>query len=465
MGQKNKPVPVIAIFDVGKTNKKLFLFNEQYQIVFERTARFTETVDEDGNPCENLESLRLSIFDSLREVFKKQEFEIKSINFTTYGASLVYIDKDGQSLAPLYNYLKPYPEALKRQFYAKYGGEEAFANVSASPVLGSLNSGLQVYRIRMEKPELFEQIRYALHLPQYLSYLISGSVYSDLTSIGCHTALWNFKTRDYHEWVKAEGILDKLAPVAPSDHVVPAAFPGNNYAVGIGFHDSSAALIPYLINFQEPFILLSTGTWCISLNPFNSTPLTVEELKNDCLCYLQFEGKPVKASRVFAGYEHEQQVKRIAAHFGTDVISYRNAAFDPGIIEGLRKNVKAVPEAGLETIKESLFSKRNLSDYATDLIAYHQLMLDLVDQQYHATQRVLKGTKVKRIFVDGGFSKNAIFMNLLSAAFPELEVFAASMAQATAVGAALAIHKSWNTKPLPNDIIQLKFYSAAQHHY
>lgn len=465
MGQKNKPVPVIAIFDVGKTNKKLFLFNEQYQIVFERTARFTETVDEDDDPCENLESLRLSIFDSLREVFKKQEFEIKSINFTTYGASLVYIDKDGQSLAPLYNYLKPYPEALKRQFYAKYGGEEAFANVTASPVLGSLNSGLQVYRIRMEKPELFEQIRYALHLPQYLSYLISGSVYSDLTSIGCHTALWNFKTRDYHEWVKAEGILDKLAPVAPSDHVVPAAFPGNNYAVGIGFHDSSAALIPYLINFQEPFILLSTGTWCISLNPFNSTPLTVEELKNDCLCYLQFEGKPVKASRVFAGYEHEQQVKRIAAHFGTDVISYRNAAFDPGIIEGLRKNGKAVPEAGLETIKESLFSKRNLSDYATDLIAYHQLMLDLADQQYHATQRVLKGTNVKRIFVDGGFSKNAIFMNLLSAAFPELEVFAASMAQATAVGAALAIHKSWNTKPLPNDIIQLKFYSAAQHHY
>lgn len=465
MGQKNKPVPVIAIFDVGKTNKKLFLFDEQYQIVFERTARFTETVDEDGDPCENLESLRLSVFDSLREVFKKEEFEVKSINFTTYGASLVYIDKDGQPLAPLYNYLKSYPEELKSQFYASYGGEEAFSNTTASPVLGSLNSGLQLYRIKHEKPALFKQIKYALHLPQYLSYLISGALYSDLTSIGCHTALWNFKTQDYHEWVKAEGILDKLAPIAPSDHVMPAAFPGNNYAVGIGFHDSSAALIPYLINFQEPFILLSTGTWCISLNPFNSSPLTVEELQNDCLCYLQFEGKPVKASRVFAGYEHEQQVKRIAAHFGADVISYRHAAFDPGIIELLRKNGKPEPEPGSETIKESRFSKRNLSDYATDIIAYHQLMLDLVDQQRQATQRVLKGTKVKRIFVDGGFSKNAIFMNLLSAYFPELEVFAASMAQATAVGAALAIHKSWNTKPLPNDIIQLKFYSAAQHHY
>ncbi|MNY69878.1 hypothetical protein D3C86_2078860 [compost metagenome] len=51
-------------------------------------------------------------------------------------------------------------------------------------------------------------------------------------------------------------------------------------------------------------------------------------------------------------------------------------------------------------------------------------------------------------------------MNLLAAAFPDLEVFAAYMAQATAVGAALAIHKSWNTKPHPNDIIELKYYAA-----
>ena len=62
-------LPVVAIFDVGKTNKKLFLFDEDYQLVFEKTARFTETVDEDGDPCENIENLRLSIFDSLREVF------------------------------------------------------------------------------------------------------------------------------------------------------------------------------------------------------------------------------------------------------------------------------------------------------------------------------------------------------------------------------------------------------------
>jgi hypothetical protein len=32
------------------------------------------------------------------------------------------------------------------------------------------------------------------------------------------------------------------------------------------------------------------------------------------------------------------------------------------------------------------------------------------------------------------------------------------MAQATAVEAALCMHDSWNKKPLPNDIIELKFF-------
>ena len=67
---------------------------------------------------------------------------------------------------------------------------------------------------------------------------------------------------------------------------------------------------------------------------------------------------------------------------------------------------------------------------------------------------------MKRIFVDGGFSKNAIYMYLLAEAFPAIEVYAASVAQASALGAALAIHPHWNTKPLPPGIIDLKLYSV-----
>ena len=121
---KNKK-PAIAVIDVGKTNKKLFLFDQDYNIVYERSARFLEIIDEDGDPCENLESLRLSVFDSLRSLFNKKDFEVKAINFSAYGASFVNIDEDGNPVTPLYNYLKSYPEELKKKFGTsiEYGGD------------------------------------------------------------------------------------------------------------------------------------------------------------------------------------------------------------------------------------------------------------------------------------------------------------------------------------------------------
>ena len=450
--------PAIAVIDVGKTNKKLFLFDQEYNIVCERSARFIETVDEDGDPCENLESLRLSVFDSLRSIFNKKDFDVKAINFSAYGASLVNIDEEGNPVTPLYNYLKAYPGELKKQFYNSYGGEENFSLCTASPVLGSLNSGMQLYRLKYEKPEVFRRIHYSLHLPQYLSYLISCKPCSDITSIGCHTNLWDFQKNQYHEWVYAEGIDQKLAPVCPYDETTKAVFPGNNYLVGIGLHDSSAALIPYLVYFQEPFILLSTGTWCISLNPFNDKLLTVEELKQDCLCYLHYQGKPVKASRLFAGQTHEEGVKRIAEYFHQDVLKYRQIEFNPEQVAKLRKN------EGSEIVEltKNKFEERDLSSFTNYEEAYHQLMLDIIRQQIKSTQLVLDGSPVKRLFVDGGFSRNVIYMNLLAMAFPDLEVYAASMAQATALGAALAIHKSWNKKRLPNTLIRLQYYSATQ---
>lgn len=453
--------PVVVVFDVGKTNKKLFLFDENYQIVFEKSARFIETVDEDGFPCENLESLRLSVFDSLSEVFRLKEFSIKAVNFSSYGASFVYVGEDGTPVAPLYNYLKPYPPELSEKFYKKYGGEESFSQQTASPVLGSLNSGLQLYRLKMQKPEIFSKVKYALHLPQYLSFLLTGNYCSDLTSIGCHTAMWDFEQDRYHEWIQREGIALKLPPIVPANKVSPPLFPGTSYKIGCGLHDSSAALIPYLVNFSEPFVLISTGTWCISLNPFNRHNLTQDELEKDCLSFLQYKGQPVKASRLFSGNEYEQQVKRIAAHFNVDTIRFRNIMYNPEIIKKIKKSKPQVRYED-DFKKESVFATRDLTGFKNDTEAYHQLVLDLVNLQAASTQLVLKDTPVKRIFVDGGFSKNNVFMNLLAAEFNTLEVFAASMAQASAVGAALTIHSAWNNKAVPNDIIQLKYFSAGR---
>ena len=468
---------VIALFDIGKTNKKLFLIDEQYRIVLEKTEQFAETTDEDGEACEDLAKLTDWVLTSFKAILDDKTYNLQAVNFSAYGASFVHLntvtlERDeakgikGVAVTPLYNYLKPFSEVLKKQFYEDNGGEAAFSRQAASPVLGNLNSGMQLYRLKYEKLEVFNNIKHSLHLPQYLSFLLTNKLYSDITSIGCHTNLWDFDKNQYADWVEKEGVLEKLAPIFPSDAVIEMVnddqVQTSSLKIGGGLHDSSAALIPYLTSFREPFLLISTGTWCISMNPFNNTPLTDFELENDCLCYMTFQGKPVKAARLFSGFEHEEQTKRTAKHFNLPSDFYKNINFDANIIEILRgrnrKIIRGFTSATVQTA--SVFGQRDLNDLETIEMAYHQLILDLMAQQVMSIRLVLNDkTPVKRIFVDGGFSKNPIYMNLLASQFPDIEVFAASVAQATAIGAALAIHIHWNTQAVPSHLIDLKYYS------
>ncbi|MBC7774716.1 MAG: hypothetical protein H7246_04695 [Phycisphaerae bacterium] len=251
---------------------------------------------------------------------------------------------------------------------------------------------------------------------------------SEITSIGCHTMLWDFQRNDYHDWVKAEGIVEKFPPIVKSGGKFKLP-PDFDLAVGSGLHDSSAALIPYLACFDEPFVLISTGTWCISLNPFNQEPLTPDELAQDCLCYLSYEGKPVKAARYFGGHEHEVQVKVLAAEFGVAEDFYQDM-----------KNPRL----------------RNLQGFVNVDSKYQVFMRQLIEKQVVSTRLAIGNTPVKRIFVDGGFSKNQVYLTLMAEAFPEIEVFAAEVAQATALGAAMAIHPCWNKKPLSKNLISLQ---------
>src|SRR5262249_27276536 len=148
-------------------------------------------------------------------------------------------------------YLKPFPKHLHDQFSETYGGESAFALATSSPVLGNLNSGMQLYALKNDKPELFKQIKYSLHLPQYLTFLICGKLNTDITSIGCHTNLWDFKNQKYHKWVDDEKISRLFSAIRPSDEPVGEYVSEDlSIPVGIGLHDSSAALIPYLASFH-----------------------------------------------------------------------------------------------------------------------------------------------------------------------------------------------------------------------
>jgi L-fuculokinase len=422
---------VVAIFDIGKTNKKAFLINESYVIVLVESAELPETTDEDGDACENIELLTTWMYSTWEKLLSHTEYLIKAVNFSGYGASFVLLDAQDEVCFPLYNYLKDFPKDLENIFYQKYGGKQHFAKVTASPILGNLNSGLQLYRLSKKQPTQFEKVKSCLHLPQYLSFLFSKQTYSEITSIGCHTALWDYEKETYHNWVKEEGILDKLPKITPSDKV----FELEKLKVGAGLHDSSSALIPYLKYFHAPFILLSTGTWNIALNPFNQEPLSENELDKDCLRFFKYDGLPVKASRLFGGHFHQVKVKELAKKY-------------------------TVPENYFKTIKfdESLITNQSISGDLNIAQEYHLFIEDLVRQQIESLNLIMHNSPVHNLYVDGGFSKNDVFMNLLKAALPEVEIFAAEVAQASAIGAALIIHQEWNTKAIPKELIKLKAY-------
>jgi len=78
-------------------------------------------------------------------------------------------------------------------------------------------------------------------------------------------------------------------------------------------------------------------------------------------------------------------------------------------------------------------------------------MMDIIHLQVLSTGLVLYDSNIKKIFVDGGFSKNRLFMNLLAGEFKDYEVYAASVAQASAIGAALAL----NTGAVPRGIVEV----------
>ena len=394
------------VFDIGKTNKKALVFDEQYRVVHELSVRLPETTDEEGYPCEDIQLLEKWILGTKEQLLKDTRFRIRAINCTAYGASFVHLDENMNPVGPLVNYLKPYPEELLEEFLRRYGPADRLAVETASPLLGNLNSGLQLYWLKYHKPQIFNKIHCSLHLPQWVAMLLGGETVSEMTSIGCHTMLWNFRENRYHDWVREEGI-DVLFPPVSSDRVALS-----------GLHDSSSALLPYLISVQKPFILLSTGTWCIALNPFNSEPLTTGELASDCLCYLTPEGKPVKAARYFGGNEHEQAVSEITARHGLS--------------------------------QEELFS----AESGPARREYESFMEELVEKQAASLRLALGRTGARTLYVDGGFSKNRLYISGLVRKFPEMSVIPAEVGQATALGAALSRHDIWNRGTVPGHLIQ-----------
>jgi len=432
---------VVLIFDIGKTNKKILLFDRQLNIIHEDETIFEEIPDDDDFTGDDIESLENWMLEACAKYLDDDGFVLRGINFTTYGATLMYLDGQGKRLTPVYNYLKPMPDGVVEPLYKAYGGEAEFCRNTASPALGMMNSGFQAFWLKEKKPEIFNQVKTILHFPQYLSHLLTGEKSSEHTSIGCHTGLWDFDRMAYHPWTQQLGV--PLPDPEPVETTYPSILLDRSVPVGIGIHDSSSSLVPYFMNSQDEFILVSTGTWCISMNPFNTEKLTADQLKKDCLAFMSIRQEPVKSSRLFMGRIHDLNVEHLNNLFGVDDSAYKSVALDEELIRELNRKSsgdriffqEGVPEEYVDLSIE----KETFDSFEE---AYHQLIMDLVDLAKESIDLIIgKEDNTKNIYISGGFSKNPIFLKLIASRFPNKNVYTSEIANATSLGAALVLWK------------------------
>ncbi len=434
--------PVIAVFDIGKTNKKLILFSTELKIISEAEQRFPEITDDDGFECDDIDLIETWIRESVARLATSDKYDLKAVNFTTYGATVVYLGAEGRRLTPLYNYLKPMDERISESLYRKYGGRDEFCRCTASPALGMLNSGLQPLWLKTEKPEVYSQIRHVLHFPQYLSYILTGRIYSEHTSIGCHTALWDFDNMNYHSWVKAYEL--PMPDPVPVETFVEVEIEGKKINVGIGIHDSSASLAPYFAAGKGKFLLLSTGTWCINMNPFNTEILTAEQLDRDCLCYMSITRQPVKSSRFWLGHFHEAATSQISEHFGKPEDYFKKIRPDEELLHALRTKYSDTkiffkPYSFLRDLNDNI----DMYEFTSYEEAYHQLMIELCDYTAESVNLILpENDETSNIYITGGFSGNKLFLHLIRESFPLKLIWTSEIGNASALGAALVISGS-----------------------
>jgi sugar (pentulose or hexulose) kinase len=432
---------VVLVFDIGKTNKKILLFNKSGAILHEQETIFEEIPDDDGFKGDDIKRIESWMLGACKKFMDDEQYDVKGINFTTYGATLMYVDDQGYPVTPLYNYLKTIPKLIVEPLYDANGGEAEFCRKTASPALGMLNSGFQALWLKEMKPETFKKVKTILHFPQYLSHLLTGITTSEHTSIGCHTGLWDFDNMDYHPWTS------QLEVSLPHPEPVETSYKSNRFEtsvpVGIGIHDSSSSLVPYFMNSKDEFILVSTGTWCISMNPFNSDPLTANQLRKDCLAYLSIQQKPVKSSRLFMGRIHDENVEHLNKLFGVDDSAYKSVAIDEEIIRNLNHKSDGNRVFFQGGVSEE-FLDHSIENETFDSFeeAYHQLIMDLVVLMKESISLIIgEEDKTKNIYISGGFSKNLIFVKLLASRFPGKNVYTSEVANATALGAALVLWK------------------------
>lgn len=296
----------IAVIDIGKTNAKLALVDRMSLTELAVVTRPNTVQAGPPYPHYDVDGHWTFLLDAMAQFHA--DHGVDAISITTHGACAALLDSDGNLAAPILDYEHPYP-ADTVAAYAKIKPD--FALTGSPTLAGGLNIGAQLHWQFSTDPSLRDRTAQIVTYPQYWGHRLTGVAAADVTSIGCHTDLWQPRDGTFSELPKALGIDGKIAPVRQSTDILGTILPeiaavtglSTDTPVCVGIHDSNASLYPHILTQDAPFSVVSSGTWVIVMSIGGSDPQL--DPTRDTLMNVNALGNAVPSARFMGGREYE----------------------------------------------------------------------------------------------------------------------------------------------------------------
>ncbi|MBI9085530.1 MAG: hypothetical protein JEZ11_18175 [Desulfobacterales bacterium] len=447
----------IAVLDIGKTNKKLLVFDHRMTLVDSVYETFEE-FHQDGFIYEPVQEAMDWFFDRLRDMTEK--YDIGAVSVAAHGGTFVCLDREGDSVLPVFSYTTdPGPE-FHDKFNRRFGDVQSMQAQTTTPDMPGLGSlGKGIFFVQETFPEAWEKTQTIINLPQYFGFRLTGRTAVEKTFIGAHTHLWDFDKGEWSFVFEALGCggrfpsvlsnpWDVLGTVSPE--AARATGLSESAVVTVGIHDSNAALLPYLVKNHEDFVLNSTGSVTVAMHPQTEAKLVEEELGKVVFFNISAFSDPVKTSIFLGGLEFDIYMGTLAGIHGQKaypdfdpnllqmLIEDRSIFILPSIIPfGIFPNSAARILEGSDVFTFNDISAGAHPAFFSDFNAtYAAVSLSLAIQSRAALSIVgcRAGTD---LYIEGGFAQNPFYTTLLAAMFPDSRVALTNLCEATAFGAAL----------------------------
>lgn len=299
--------PVLAVLDIGKTNIKVCAVRAGHhggEVLVEK--RRPNSVRMDG-PYPHVDTEAIWQWFKQRLAELAHDYYLLSIGMTTHGATAACLAGDRLAL-PIADYESDLYSAVSEQYDAL---RPPFSETGSPGLASGLNLGRQLYWLAQTQKDAFARVTDILLYPQYWGWRLTGVKAGEVTSLGCHTDLWNPAAGDYSSLVERLGWRSLLAEVRPTGAPLGPVKAELAAELGLppdcmvlnGIHDSNASLVPHLLTRSEPFSVVSSGTWTVICG-IGAAPDCLDE-QQDMLLNVSAYGAAVPTIRFMGGREWE----------------------------------------------------------------------------------------------------------------------------------------------------------------